>query len=286
MCIKGGYILQPRAVDESDIMHEPPIVRELWFYILRKVNHDTVGKFTRGTGFFNLGNIAEDLHWYSGYRKMKYSKPQITKSLRKLRGRNMVETTEAMRGMFITVCKYDFYQDPNNYGGNDGETTEEMRKKSKGHAKNKNDKNERSNNSLSEKSDNSKNSFDNFRKMYLGTKRGLDVEYTNFIKKNKPEIIELLMPALLLEIQYRDALKLQNAFVPEWKNLSTWLNQKCWTQELPEVTPKSNGRETKFLTYSEMMARCTPSFTSENFECTEIEGQKRWYQRKLQPQEQ
>ena len=143
MCIKGGYILQPRKVDDSEIMHDSPITRELWFYLIRKVNHRTVDKFERGSGFFNLSEIADDLHWYVGYRKMKYSKSQLTKALRRLSERNMIETTKATRGIFVTVCKYAHYQDPNNYEGNDEGITKETRRSKGASTKNKNDKNER-----------------------------------------------------------------------------------------------------------------------------------------------
>ena len=143
MCIKGGYILQPRKVDDSEIMHDSPITRELWFYLIRKVNHRTVDKFERGSGFFNLAEIADDLHWYVGYRKMKYSKSQLTKALRRLNERNMIETTKATRGIFVTVCKYAHYQDPNNYEGNDEGTAKETRRSKGASTKNKNDKNER-----------------------------------------------------------------------------------------------------------------------------------------------
>ena len=38
MCIKGGYILQPRVIDESEVSKFPPHVREIWLYLLRKAN--------------------------------------------------------------------------------------------------------------------------------------------------------------------------------------------------------------------------------------------------------
>lgn len=143
MPISGGYILQPRCVDDSDIAHESPVVRELWFYLLRRVNHNDNGKYKRGMGFFNLGDIQEDLHWHVGYRKMKYSKPQLTKSLRRLCERNMIETAKATRGLYITILNYNYYQDPKNYESNNEGNTKETRRKSSGHTKNKNVKNER-----------------------------------------------------------------------------------------------------------------------------------------------
>lgn len=138
--IKGGYILQPRIIDESDLIHESPVVRETWLYLLRNVAHKDTDKFKRGSGFFQLDDIANGLHWFVGYRKMKYSKPQLTKSLRRLCESNMIETTKATRGLFVTICKYDYYQNPKNYEGNDEGNTKETRRNFGGHTIHKNDK--------------------------------------------------------------------------------------------------------------------------------------------------
>ena len=80
-----------------------------------------------------------------------------------------------------------------------------------------------------------KEDFDFFRKNYLGTKNGLDVEFKNFISKNNYEDIPLLLPAFEIEKKHKDLLKLKNEFCPQWKNLKTWVNQKCWLQEFPEI---------------------------------------------------
>jgi hypothetical protein len=127
--IDGGYILQPRKIDDSEIMHAPPVVRELWLYLLRKVNWKDNCKYMRGQGFFQLETIQKDLGWFVGYRRMVYSKPQLTKALRRLREGNMIATTKETRGVFVSVCKYEFYQDKKNYEGNDEETTKEQREK-------------------------------------------------------------------------------------------------------------------------------------------------------------
>lgn len=140
--IPGGYILQPRCFDESEAAHLPPVTRELWFYLLRKVNHKDNGKFKRGEGFFCLGDIQKDLSWMVGYRREMYSKPQLTKSLRRLREGNMVETTKATRGLFVTICNYETYQDPSEYEGNAEGIAKEPRGKRQGNTKNKNGKKE------------------------------------------------------------------------------------------------------------------------------------------------
>lgn len=139
--IEGGFILQPRKIDYSDIMHEPPVVRELWLYLIRNVNHKDNCTLKRGQGIFTLQDIGNDLHWMVGYRKMKYSKTQLTKSLRKLRERFMIETTKTTKGIIVTITKYDFYQNPENYEGNSEGTPKKTRKKKEDFTINKNDKN-------------------------------------------------------------------------------------------------------------------------------------------------
>ena len=140
--IRGGYILQPRCFDRSDTSKFPPVTRELWMYLLRRVNHKEAKGYQRGQGFFNLGDIQKDLSWFIGYRREMYSKPQLTKSLRRLCDASMVETMKATRGVIITICNYSFYQDPQNYEGNNEGSTKETGRERESHTKNKNVKNE------------------------------------------------------------------------------------------------------------------------------------------------
>ena len=91
------------------------------------------------------------------------------------------------------------------------------------------------------KEESNKEKFEIFRKQYPGLKGGSEVELKNFLRKSKQEDIELLLPALEREKLHKQKLKESNSFCPEWKNLSTWINQKCWLQELPKV----NGSEIK-----------------------------------------
>lgn len=84
--------------------------------------------------------------------------------------------------------------------------------------------------------------FDQFRVEFPGTKRGLKTELENFLKKNKPEVVELLLPALNKEKNHREQLSANKHFIPEWKNLSTWINQRCWEQEFTDVKKPLNGK--------------------------------------------
>jgi hypothetical protein len=78
--------------------------------------------------------------------------------------------------------------------------------------------------------------FDEARKAYIGTKRGLLIEFDNFKKRHKDykEVIDLLKPAIELEIEHKTYLKEKGRFVPEWKNFATWIDQRCWEQEFPK----------------------------------------------------
>lgn len=77
-----------------------------------------------------------------------------------------------------------------------------------------------------------KEQFEIFRLKYEGVKRGLETEFEEFTKKHKDweNVIELLLPALENQITVRTLKKEKSEFVPEWKNLKTWLNQRCWEE--------------------------------------------------------
>lgn len=79
-----------------------------------------------------------------------------------------------------------------------------------------------------------KNQFEEARKAYPGTKKGLDTELKNFINKNKmdwPTILPLLLPAIK---EYSKAT--QNTERKYIKHLSTWINNRSWE----EIHPKDN----------------------------------------------
>jgi hypothetical protein len=90
--------------------------------------------------------------------------------------------------------------------------------------------------------------FENFRKSYPGTKKGTETEFLNFKKKHKDwkEVLPELLPLLKCQINERTVLKSAGQFVPEWKHLSTWINQRCWEEEFtteikPELTKSGWG---------------------------------------------
>ena len=42
----------------------------------------------------------------------------------------------------------------------------------------------------------------------------------------------MLKPAIENQIQAKKAKEQKGKFVPEWKNLKTWINQRCWEEDV------------------------------------------------------
>ena len=83
--------------------------------------------------------------------------------------------------------------------------------------------------------------FEEFRKIYLGTKRGLDVEFTNFCKKHKDwrEVLPYLKVNYERQI---GAKKSQRGSIdPRYeKHLQTYINQRCWEEEISYGSNSTN----------------------------------------------
>lgn len=99
--------------------------------------------------------------------------------------------------------------------------------------------------------------FEDFRKAYPGRKRGHDTELDAFKRKYKnwAEIVPLLMPALQRLIEFNKAASAAGQWTASFANLSTWLFQARWEEELPEITSKnaaqSSIEQSKSLTASD-----------------------------------
>ncbi|MBP9881543.1 MAG: hypothetical protein KBF44_15630 [Chitinophagales bacterium] len=90
--------------------------------------------------------------------------------------------------------------------------------------------------------------FEFFRKEYPGTKKGFETEFYLLKKKHKDwkQIIPVLLELLNNQIEAKKINRANGAFVPEWKNLSTYINQRAWEEEIPiSDRPKQNGTEPK-----------------------------------------
>lgn len=104
--------------------------------------------------------------------------------------------------------------------------------------------------------------FEECRKLYKGTKRGLDTEFKDYTQKSYKNgkttetdwqyTVHLLKPAIEREIEYKEKLAANNSFVPEWKNFKTWISQRCWEQEFNEPNKKNGTAKQTSITKEEL----------------------------------
>lgn len=94
--------------------------------------------------------------------------------------------------------------------------------------------------------------FDEFRKLYPGSKRGLETEFDEFVKKTNDwkKVIPNLSKTIVDQITERKRKLSNDEFVPNWKNLKTWLNQRCWEEETSNHDERQDATS-KILTESE-----------------------------------
>lgn len=242
--IKGGYYIKSRKIQESEIAHAPPHVREIWDYLLRETNHNDakIGgmEIKRGQTIRSYKDIQEGLHWMVGWRKETYKKWQCEIAMKWLMKRQMITTTKTTRGVLITINNYDCYQDPKNYESHNESHKKATRKPQSTDTINK--KKKKNNNNKENNKEKMKEQFDEFRKSYPGIKRGNDTEFENMIKKHKDweEVVPRLSDILIKQKNSRDMRKRKGEFVPEWKHLQTWINKRCWEEEI--ILPQQVNR--------------------------------------------
>lgn len=121
--IPGGYYIKARKLMENEIANKPPVVRELWDWLLMNAFHTDNGGIKRGQQIRTMKEVQDALSWRVGYAKKTYSIKQLRSAYDFLMKGNMVVTTKVTSGTLITICNYNKYQDPKNYEGhNEGHT--------------------------------------------------------------------------------------------------------------------------------------------------------------------
>lgn len=172
--IDGGYYIKARKIQESEIAHAPPHVREIWDWLIKEANHKNNGKFKRGQTMRSLKDIQDGLKWYIGYRKMTYSKSNCEMAMNWLRKRGMIETAKTTRGMIITILNYDTYQNPKNYESNSENAMKATTNEQHSDSINKNDKNEKNDKNIYEGFENLNNEpFINAYSEWIGFRKEL-----------------------------------------------------------------------------------------------------------------
>lgn len=225
--MSDGWIKLYRQLTDNDIwLSEKFTDGQAWVDLLLLANHTK--------GFIKVRGIRLDLQpGQCGYsvltlaKRWRWSRGKVLRFIDFLDRKNMVKTVQQKNHIstIISIVNYSNFQ----FIGTTNSTTDVQQTDT-----NKNEKNEKNNIPVI---------FDEFRKQFPGIKRGLKTELENFLKKNNPETIHLLMPALEKEKSHKSKLKSFGQLVPDWKNLATWINQKCWEQEFPDLKKPLNGKQ-------------------------------------------
>lgn len=89
--------------------------------------------------------------------------------------------------------------------------------------------------------------FEDFRLAYPGRKNGYKSEFKNYKRhEDWQDCLEKLIPGLENEKRWRSVALQTKKFVPEWANLSTWINQRRWDQTMPKIEAHELTREQNF----------------------------------------
>lgn len=149
--IPGGYILLARRLLDSNVMMGPPILLKLWVWFLLKANHLPYKNIERGQVFTTIEEMREICAYKIGYRLIRPSKDQIRSAYEALTKATMITTAKTTRGLIVTICKYEHYQNPSNYETRNEKATKTLRSQSTPHTIYKNVKNDKNDNNKKEK---------------------------------------------------------------------------------------------------------------------------------------
>ena len=144
MPIPGGYILFARQ--QLKLLADMPLLdRTLWVWLCCEANHGNYAGLARGELVTTIEEIQTSMRYSVGYSFRKPSIYAVRRVLQRFSERNMIATRTTTRGLVITICEYDFYQNPGNYECNSSANVSAITSAETSHCDkqecNKNDKN-------------------------------------------------------------------------------------------------------------------------------------------------
>lgn len=101
-----------------------------------------------------------------------------------------------------------------------------------------------------------KEKFEIFRKEYRGSKRGLDEEFKCLQKhKDWMSVCEIILQNYKHQLSLRELKRAKGEFIPPYKNLKTYLNNRCWTEDMDVLaqglTDEEKGRLQRLDQYNQ-----------------------------------
>lgn len=249
-----GWVKLHRQIMENEFYFSERFTRtQAWVDLLLLATHKERTLYIRGVEIkLQKGQLCYSQVSLS--KRWKWNPRTVLKWLRELSNRQMIHTKKSNVTTIISINKWDLYQGCAEQSAeqNTQQTTQQSADKQECINNGKNGKN------ILLDTNQQKEDFEKFRLTYPGTKRGLETEFTNFIKKTKgwQNILPTLLTALDNQITARSTKKQLSEFVPEWKHLKTWINNRCWEEEIKvetknyiepseamlELMEKNNGR--------------------------------------------
>lgn len=224
-----------RKIDTSPIAAAPPYAREIWFYLLRAANHKDNHICKRGQTIRRYADIQDALKWYVGYRKCVYTKAQCENAMKLLVKATMITKMRTTRGLLITICKYNFYQNPQSYESHNETATSAAMEPQGCHTINKNVKNVK-----------------NDKKKYIGAdfktfwsiypkKQGKGAARKSWFKiRPSDDLVKKILAAVEQQQKSMQWQEEKGKYIP---NPATWLNQERWDDILEEKPKEKTPME-------------------------------------------
>ncbi len=113
--ISGGYVLLPRDFYNEKAQRLSPIARDIFFYLMQKVNYKDGKTHKKGECFISYDTIRNDLSWRVGGRKSYLTKSQIQSAIRSMKNNGLLTTKKSSRGLHLVIVNYSFTQNPSSY---------------------------------------------------------------------------------------------------------------------------------------------------------------------------
>ncbi|WP_188863005.1 hypothetical protein [Marinobacterium nitratireducens] len=271
-----GYIKLFRTLQECAFAHRPEFM-STWVHILLMASHKP-----HKTMLGNQSVVLQAGQFISGRKALAQIVGTTEKTMRGILDyfvdEGMLTKTSSRAGTVFTVCKYSEFQEKRGQAGptvsgqaegqaegqgnpsngaassnigakesaNNGATKGPSKRATIQEDKVKTKSKEKSN--ARERAPRVKfdaESFNRFWSAYPNKTSKGQAEIT-FSKLNPDETLtNKILTALEAQVAHRAEAKAAGQWMPQWKNPSTWLNGKCWDDELqPIETPQPNRRPT------------------------------------------
>jgi hypothetical protein len=137
--------------------------------------------------------IQEGLSWMIGYRKERYSKHQIENAMKYLTKHAMIATERTTRGLLVTICNYEIYQNPNNYEHHNESLTVATTAPQGGESIYKNDKNDKNERMKELNTTPLRVDFSNFKPSLQGILHHYEAVTGNVVESSEIPIVENML---------------------------------------------------------------------------------------------